>query len=178
MDVVTEIGAVIGDLTTETVDAIVNAANSSLLGGGGVDGAVHRAGGPAILDECLALRRGALADGLPTGEAVATGAGRMPARFVIHTVGPVYGRNRGFDAELLTLCHRNALAVAREIGARTVSFPAISCGVFGYPVEEAAPVAAAAVRSVVAEHPEAFDVVRFVLLDERIRVEFQRALLL
>lgn len=173
---VTEIVAVLGDLTAEAVDAIVNAANSSLLGGGGVDGAVHRAGGPAILDECVALRSSTLPDGLPTGEAVATGAGRMPARFVIHTVGPVYGRNQGFDAELLTLCHRNALQVALEVGARSVSFPAISCGIFGYPVEEAAPVAVAAVRGMVAEHPEAFDVVRFVLIDQRIRAEFRQAL--
>jgi O-acetyl-ADP-ribose deacetylase (regulator of RNase III) len=173
---VTVIEAVVGDLTTQDVDAIVNAANSSLMGGGGVDGAIHRAGGPEILDECVRLRRSALPDGLPTGGAAATGAGRMPARFVIHTVGPVYGRNDGFDAELLTLCHRSSLEAAGQIGARSVSFPAISCGVFGYPVEEAAPVAVAAVRGFVAEHPDALDVVRFVLVDDRIHAAFLAAL--
>jgi O-acetyl-ADP-ribose deacetylase len=173
---VTLIDAVLGNLTTEDVDAIVNAANSSLLGGGGVDGAIHRAGGPEILDECMRLRSTALPDGLPTGGAVATGAGRMPARFVIHTVGPVYGRNQGRDADLLTRCHRSSLAAARQIGARTVSFPAISCGIFGYPVEEAAPLAVAAVRAFVAEHPDALDSVRFVLIDDRIRSAFLAAL--
>lgn len=172
----TRIDAVLGDLTAEDVDAIVNAANSTLLGGGGVDGAIHRAGGTAILDECRALRATALPDGLPTGQAVATGAGRMPARFVIHTVGPVYGRNGGADADLLAACHRNALRVAREVGARSVAFPAISCGVFGYPVEQAAPVAVGAVREVVAEHPDAFDDVRFVLVDNRILAKFLLAL--
>jgi O-acetyl-ADP-ribose deacetylase (regulator of RNase III) len=174
---VTEIDAVRGDLTAETVDAIVNAANSSLLGGGGLDGAVHRAGGPTILEQCVQLRRTSLPDGLPTGEAVATGAGAMAARFVIHTVGPVYGRNQGFDAELLTLCHRNALRVALDIGARSISFPAISCGVFGYPVEEAAPIAVAAVRGMAAEHPDSYDLVRFVLFDERTRAVYRQALL-
>jgi len=176
MESVTEIDAVLGDLTVEPVDAIVNAANSSLLGGGGVDGAVHRAGGQAILDECLQLRRTALPDGLPTGEAVVTGAGAMPARFVIHTVGPVYGRNHGFDADLLGACHRNALRVAREVGARSVSFPAISCGVFGYPVEEAAPIAVAAARDAVTAYPDAFDVVRFVVVDNRVLAKFLLAL--
>jgi O-acetyl-ADP-ribose deacetylase (regulator of RNase III) len=163
---VTVLDAVIGDLTRQHVDAIVNAANSSLLGGGGVDGAIHDAGGPAILDACLELRRTTLPDGLPTGDAVATTAGLMPALWVIHTVGPVYGRNDGYDAELLAACHRNALHLARDLGARTVAFPAISCGVFGYPVELAAPVAVAAVREVVETDPGAFDVVRFVLVGE------------
>jgi O-acetyl-ADP-ribose deacetylase len=173
---VTVIEAVLGDLTAEKSDAIVNAANASLLGGGGVDGAIHRAGGQEILDDCLALRRTAWPEGLPTGDAVATGAGRMPARYVVHTVGPVYGRNDGFDAELLAACHRNALQVAHGLGARSVSFPAISCGVFGYPVELAAPIAVSTVREVVAGDPDAFDVVRFVLVDQRILGKFLVAL--
>jgi O-acetyl-ADP-ribose deacetylase (regulator of RNase III) len=173
---VTVIDAVLGDLTLERADAIVNAANSSLLGGGGVDGAIHDAGGPAILDACLELRRTTHPDGLPTGEAVATTAGLMPARWVIHTVGPVFGHNDGYDAELLAACHRNALHVARDLGARSVSFPAISCGVFGFPVERAAPIAVATVREVLAAEPAAFDVVRFVLFDERILHRFLTAL--
>ena len=128
------------------------------------------------LEECVRLRSTSLRDGLPTGAAVATGAGRMRARFVIHTVGPVYGRNEGFDAELLTLCHRNSLAVAHEVGVRTVSFPAISCGIFGYPVEQAAPIAVAAVRSFVADRPDTIDRVRFVLIDDRIHAAFLAAL--
>ncbi len=172
----TVIEAVLGDLTVEEVDAVVNAANGSLLGGGGVDGAIHRAGGPEILDACMALRRTTLPDGLPTGDAVVTTAGRMPARWVVHTVGPVYGRNNGLDAALLAACHRNALRAAREVGARTVSFPAISCGVFGYPVEEAAPVAVRAVREAVAADPDAFDAVRFVLVDPKVLGRFLLAL--
>ena len=172
----TVIDAVLGDLTLERADVIVNAANSSLLGGGGVDGAIHDAGGPAILDACLELRRTSHPDGLPTGEAVATTAGLMPARWVIHTVGPVFGHNDGYDAELLAACYRNALHVARGLGARSVSFPAISCGVFGYPVEQAAPIAVTTVREVLAAEPAAFDVVRFVLFDDRILDRFLVAL--
>ncbi len=172
----TVIEAVLGDLTVEKTDAIVNAANSSLLGGGGVDGAIHRAGGPAIFDECQALRRTTLPDGLPTGDAVATTAGWMPARWVVHTVGPVYGRNHGLDAVLLAACHRNALRAAADLGARSVAFPAISCGVFGYPVEEAAPVAVEAVRAAAVEFDGAFDLVRFVLVDQRVLARFLLAL--
>ncbi len=172
----TVIEAVLGDLTVEETDAVVNAANSSLLGGGGVDGAIHRAGGPAILEECQAIRRTSLPDGLPTGDAVVTTAGRMPARWVVHTVGPVYGRNHGFDAELLAACHRNALRAAADVGARSVAFPAISCGVFGYPVEEAAPVAVEAVRAATVELDGAFDLVRFVLVDQRVLARFLLAL--
>lgn len=134
-----------GDITKSAADAIVNAANSSLLGGGGVDGAIHRAGGPEILAECRELRRTRFPDGLPTGQAVATTAGRLPARWVIHTVGPVYAAHRE-PAALLAACHVSSLRVAGELGARTVAFPAISCGVYGYPPAEAAPVAMAAVR--------------------------------
>ncbi|MCI3950487.1 MAG: macro protein [Acidimicrobiales bacterium] len=147
-----------GDLTTEAVDAVVNAANSSLLGGGGVDGAIHRAGGPEILDACRALRGGELPDGLPTGRAVATTAGRLPARWVIHTVGPVYFHEDD-PAGLLASCHVESLRVADELGASTVAFPAISCGVYGYPVDQAAPVAVAAVR----DAPTSVEEVRFVL---------------
>ena len=147
-----------GDLTAEAVDAVVNAANSSLLGGGGVDGAIHRAGGPEILAACRELRAGPLPDGLPTGQAVATTAGRMPARWVIHTVGPVYAHEDD-PAGLLASCHVESLRVADELGAATVAFPAISCGVYGYPVEEAAPVAVAAVRGA----PTRVQEVRFVL---------------
>ena len=131
-----------GDITAFPADAIVNAANSGLLGGGGVDGAIHRAGGPAILAECRRIRADLLPDGLPTGQAVATTAGNLPARWVIHTVGPVY-RGSPDDAELLASAHRTSIARARELGARSIAFPAISTGVYGYPVELAAPIALA-----------------------------------
>ena len=143
-----------GDITAQAVDAIVNAANASLLGGGGVDGAIHRAGGPAILEECRRL------GGCEVGDAKATTAGDLPARWVIHTVGPVWhGGGRG-EAELLASCHRRALEVAAELGARSIAFPAISCGIFGYPPELAAPVAIGAVR----DHE--LDLVRFVLFGD------------
>ncbi len=150
-----------GDLTEQAVDAVVNAANSGLLGGGGVDGAIHRRGGPAILEACRALRRTELPDGLPTGEAVATTAGDLPARWVIHTVGPVHAREAD-PARLLAACHTNALRVADEVGARTVAFPAISTGAYGYPVDDAARVAVATVAAASTD----VDEVRFVLFDE------------
>jgi O-acetyl-ADP-ribose deacetylase (regulator of RNase III) len=171
----TRIEAVLGDLTLEDVDAIVNAANSELLGGGGVDGAIHRAGGPSIYDECLTIRRTIYPHGLPEGEAVATRGGDLSARWVVHTVGPRYGRTDGAEAALLASCHRRSLEVAADLGARTVSFPAISCGVFGYPAAEAAPIAVAAVRAAIAGHPDTFDVVRFVLWNERILAPFAAA---
>jgi O-acetyl-ADP-ribose deacetylase len=173
---VTRLDAVLGDLTDQHVDAIVNAANSSLLGGGGVDGAIHRAGGPAIDAECRELRRTEWRDGLPCGLAVATAAGRMPARWVIHTVGPRYGRHGGLEPELLASCHRASLDVARELGARTVAFPAISCGGFGYPPEEAAPVSVGSVRTYLDAHPGDFDEVRFVLATESVLGPFAGAL--
>ena len=158
-----------GDITKERVDAIVNAANSALAGGGGVDGAIHRAGGPSILEEC----RGIVADlpghRLPTGKAVATGAGHLPARWVIHTVGPVYGVPQA--EELLRSCHIESLRVADELGARTVAFPAISTGVYGYPVEEAAPVAVGAVAAASTE----VTLVRFVLFDPASLETFRQA---
>lgn len=137
---------VIADITTQEVDAVVNAANSGLLGGGGVDGAIHSAGGPKILEECRELRRTRYPEGLPTGEAVITTGGRLPARHVIHTVGPVYGQAGGREAELLAACYRNSLALAVAHGLKTIAFPAISTGVFGYPNEEAAAVASTAVE--------------------------------
>lgn len=158
----TAITLVRGDITRQSADAIVNAANSSLLGGGGVDGAIHRRGGPAILEECRRLRASHLGRGLPTGRAVATTAGDLDARWVIHTVGPVY-RASGSEPSLLTSCYRESLKVADELGARTVAFPAISTGVYGWPMTDAARIAVAAVR----EAETAVEEVRFVLFDER-----------
>jgi O-acetyl-ADP-ribose deacetylase (regulator of RNase III) len=152
-----------GDITEQSVDAIVNAANSSLLGGGGVDGAIHRRGGPEILAECRALRETRYPDGLPTGEAVATTAGRLPARRVIHTVGPVWHGGAGGESELLASAYRSSLAIAQDEGLRTVAFPAISTGVFGYPLEPAARLAIGTVREVVEREPDAFAEVRFVV---------------
>ncbi|MGH2811099.1 MAG: O-acetyl-ADP-ribose deacetylase, partial [Actinomycetota bacterium] len=125
-----------GDITRQQVDAVVNAANSSLMGGGGVDGAIHRAGGPAIIQECKKIRSERYPGGLPTGKAVATTAGNLPARWVIHTVGPVYARSEDRSG-LLASCHTESLKVADELGAKTVAFPAISTGVYGYPLEQA-----------------------------------------
>ncbi|HYU57841.1 MAG TPA: O-acetyl-ADP-ribose deacetylase [Actinomycetota bacterium] len=161
---------VLGDITEQEVDAVVNAANSSLLGGGGVDGAIHRRGGPEILAECRRLRAERFPDGLPTGQAVATSGGRLPARWVIHTVGPVYAMSEDRSA-LLASCHVESLRIADELGARTVAFPAISTGVYGYPLEEAAPVALRAVL----EADTAVEEARFVLFDRRARDAFRRA---
>jgi O-acetyl-ADP-ribose deacetylase len=131
----------IGDLTLQQVDVIVNAANGTLLGGGGVDGAIHRAGGPRILEECREIRRSRFPDGLPTGEAVITSGGDLAASHVIHTVGPIYGRSDGRDAELLAACYQNSLALAVDQGLGRIAFPSISTGAFGYPREEAAAIA-------------------------------------
>jgi O-acetyl-ADP-ribose deacetylase len=156
-----KIEAVQGDITDQAVDAIVNAANSSLLGGGGVDGAIHRGGGPAILAECRAVRAERYPDGLPTGRAVATTAGDLPARWVIHTVGPVYSDSEDRSA-LLASCHTESLRVADELGAASVAFPAISTGAFGYPIESAARTAVAAVRAAETQ----IELVRFALFDD------------
>jgi O-acetyl-ADP-ribose deacetylase len=161
----------IGDITTQDVDAVVNAANRSLMGGGGVDGAIHRRGGDAILAACKELRRTTLPDGLPIGDAVATTAGDLAARWVIHTVGPVYG-GTARDAELLHACHESSLRVADELGAASVAFPAISTGAFGYPVEEAAAIAIGAVQAT----PTSVHDVRFVLFDDRSLAAFKGAM--
>ena len=165
-----EITIVRGDITEQDVDAIVNAANSSLLGGGGVDGAIHARGGPEILAACRELRAGALRDGLPTGQAVATTAGRLAARWVIHTVGPVYSRQADRSA-LLASCYFESLRVADEIGARTVAFPAISTGAYGWPLDDAARIALAAVRSAVTS----VDLARFVLFSGAAQAAFEQA---
>ncbi|HUL86048.1 MAG TPA: O-acetyl-ADP-ribose deacetylase [Actinomycetota bacterium] len=160
-----------GDLTEQDVDAIVNAANSSLRGGGGVDGAIHRRGGPTILEACRQIRATSHPEGLPTGEAVATTGGDLPARWVIHTVGPVYAAERE-PAALLARCHTSSLRVADELGAAVVAFPAISTGVYGYPVQEAAEVAIGAVRTAETRVEE----VRFVLFGPQAFAAFRRAL--
>ncbi len=164
-----------GDITAEAVDAIVNAANGSLLGGGGVDGAIHRAGGPAILEECRRIRE-RLPDGLPTGEAVITGAGRLGARWVVHTVGPVWRGGGVGEPALLANAYRNSLALAAAHGARTIAFPAISTGIYGYPIEQAAPIALGAARDWAREHPDGFAEIRFVLFSDRDLAVYQRAL--
>jgi len=128
----------VGDITKEAVDAIVNAANGTLMGGGGVDGAIHRAGGPEVLQQCKEIRRTEYPDGLPTGQAVITTAGRMAAKHVIHTVGPVFGSGGADKAELLAACYANSLSLALQNNLQTIAFPAISTGVYGYPMREAA----------------------------------------
>lgn len=159
-----------GDITEQQVDAVVNAANSSLLGGGGVDGAIHRKGGPAILEECRRLRAGHLGGGLPVGQAVATTAGNLPARWVIHTVGPVYADGQD-NADPLASCFREALRVADELGVRTVAFPAISTGVYRYPLDEAAYVS----LWTLARTQTDVDEVRLVLFDQKAYDAFDRA---
>jgi O-acetyl-ADP-ribose deacetylase len=138
--------ALVADITQQRVDAIVNAANSSLLGGGGVDGAIHRVGGPEILAECKELRRTRYSEGLPTGEAVITTAGRLPARHVIHTVGPVYGQHNGREASMLASCYTKSLTLCTTHLLTTIAFPAISTGIYGYPRDEAAAVASTAIE--------------------------------
>jgi O-acetyl-ADP-ribose deacetylase (regulator of RNase III) len=155
-----------GDVTEQHVDAIVNAANESLLGGGGVDGAIHRAGGPAILAECRRL------GGCATGDAKATTAGDLPARWVIHTVGPIWRGGGNGEDELLASAHRRSLEVAAELGARSVAFPAISTGAYGFPVERAAPIALRAA----ADAPGSIELVRFVLHDRGAYAFFAAAL--
>lgn len=160
-----------GDITEQHVDAIVNAANSTLLGGGGVDGAIHRRGGPSILEECKMIRATAWPEGLPTGQAVATTGGALHARWVIHTVGPVYASDEDPPA-LLASCHTESLRVADDLGARTVAFPAISTGVYGYPLGEAARVAIEAVGTA----DTAVEEVRFVLFGSDAYAAFADAL--
>jgi O-acetyl-ADP-ribose deacetylase (regulator of RNase III) len=137
---------VIGDITRQDVTAIVNAANSTLLGGGGVDGAIHDAGGPEILKECQQIRKTLYPKGLPTGQAVITTGGNLPAKYVIHTVGPIYGRDPEQEADLLARCYQNSLLLARQHGVTSIAFPSISTGAFGYPKTEAAQIASTAIK--------------------------------
>lgn len=141
---------IVGDITRQNVGAIVNAANLSLFGGGGVDGAIHRAGGPTILEQCREIRRTLYPRGLPTGEAVISTAGELPAQYVIHTVGPMYGKHKGRESELLAACYRNSLMLAAKHSLQSIAFPAISTGVYGYPRDEAAAVVSQAVQEFLA----------------------------
>lgn len=154
----------VGDITSQNVDAIVNAANCTLLGGGGVDGAIHRRGGPRILDECRKLRTTRFHQGLPAGQAVITTAGNLPAKHVIHTVGPICRGNSQPDASALAACYRNSLALAAEHQLRSIAFPAISTGAYGYPRERAAPVVSSTIDSFL-QSPSSITEVRLVFFD-------------
>lgn len=165
-----------GDITKQAVDVVVNAANSSLLGGGGVDGAIHRAAGPELLAQCRELRRTTLPEGLPTGDAVATGAGGLAARHVVHTVGPRRWEHPDGGSDLLSSCFRRSMEVSDALGARSIAFPAISCGAFGGSVREAAPIAVTTVLAFAGRHPASTIVlVRFVLFDDVSRECFAEA---
>jgi O-acetyl-ADP-ribose deacetylase (regulator of RNase III) len=163
------IETVVGDITLEQVDAVVNAANESLLGGGGVDGAIHRAAGPELLAECRRL------GGCRAGEAKATAGYRLPARHVIHTVGPVWFGGAAGEPETLAACHRNSIELAAGLGCTSVAFPAISTGIFGYPRELAAAVAAEATREALAQQ-DTVELVRFVLFDAETHATYAQAL--
>ncbi|HEY3198421.1 MAG TPA: O-acetyl-ADP-ribose deacetylase [Nitrospirales bacterium] len=151
----------VGDITIEQVDVVVNAANSTLRGGGGVDGAIHKKGGPSILRECEKIRRDRYPGGLPTGLAVMTSGGELPAKFVIHTVGPVRGNHGGQDAVLLANCYRNSLILAAQHGLASIAFPAISTGVYGYPKEEAAAVSSQTIKDVLV-HDSVITLIRLI----------------
>jgi len=159
-----------GDITRQDVEAIVNAANSSLAGGGGVDGAIHRAGGKTIMDECRTL------GGCPTGQAKITSGGNLSARFVIHAVGPVYNNGISGEAELLASAYRNSLAVAREHNLKSIAFPSLSTGAYRYPLRHAAKIALATVAEYSQKHSGAFEIVRFVLFDEKAFAVFEAEL--
>ncbi|WP_291313297.1 O-acetyl-ADP-ribose deacetylase [Corynebacterium sp. UBA2622] len=171
-----KLSVVPGDITTQAVDAVVNAANHTLLGGGGVDGAIHRAGGKEILRECRQIRESDWPDGLPTGEAVATGAGNMPARWVIHTVGPVWAKTKD-KSDQLASCYRRSMEVADEIGAASVAFPLVSAGVYGWPIPDAARIAVETVRAYGEDHPSSkVEEVRFVAFSDTTRAALEKAL--
>src|SRR5215213_735601 len=157
---------VVGDITSQDVTAIVNAANSTLLGGGGVDGAIHRAGGPEILTECRHIRKTVYPDGLPTGQAVITTGGNLPAKYVIHTVGPIYGREPEREAELLAACYQNSLLLGRRHGVSSIAFPSISTGAYGYPKPEAAKIASATIKHFLSADQQ-IEQVRLVFFQER-----------
>ena len=165
----------VGDITQQDVTAIVNAANSTLLGGGGVDGAIHRAGGPKILEECKQIRKTSYPDGLPTGQAVLTTGGNLPAKYVIHTVGPIYGRDPDRDSELLAACYQNSLTLAGHHAMSSIAFPSISTGAFGYPKTEAAKVSSAAIKQFLSAN-EQIEQVRLVFFqpsDARVFLQYQ-----
>ncbi|MFI0372811.1 O-acetyl-ADP-ribose deacetylase [Actinomadura sp. 1N219] len=159
-----------GDITEQKVDAVVNAANSTLLGGGGVDGAIHRKGGPEILDDCRKLRAAQYGGGLPTGQAVATTAGKLPAEWVIHTVGPVYSAADDRSDQLAS-CYREALRVADELGVESIAFPAVSAGIYGWPMDDAARIAVGTVRATPTKVTDA----RFILFTPDAYAAFERA---
>ena len=165
-----------GDITDQDVDAIVNAANSSLMGGGGVDGAIHRRGGNSIVEACKQIREERYPEGLPTGKAVMTPAGLLPAKFVIHVVGPIWKGGHEGEPELLEDAYTNALREAQKASLRTIAFPSISTGIYNYPVEQAAGIALCTVASFVTEHPDSFREVRFILFSEADYITYQRTL--
>ncbi len=165
-----------GDITSQDVTAIVNAANSTLLGGGGVDGAIHRAGGPQILKACQEIRTTTYPQGLPTGEAVITTAGDLPARYVIHTVGPIYGQQPDHESELLAACYQNSLYLARKYPISSIAFPSISTGAYGYPKPQAAAVSSRAIRECLTAD-QGIQQVRLVFFhqrDARVFLEYQK----
>jgi O-acetyl-ADP-ribose deacetylase len=164
-----QIKVVRDDITKRPVDAIVNAANQSLLGGGGVDGAIHRAAGPELLEECRKL------GGCRTGEAKITRGHRLPARHVIHTVGPIYGNERGREAELLASCYQQSLALAAKHGCKSVAFPSISTGAYGYPLAEASRIALKTIREFISNNPDTFEVIEIVAFSEHDHRTYQRA---
>ncbi len=165
----------VGDITRQEVDAIVNAANSTLLGGGGVDGAIHRAGGPQILRECEEIRKTQYPQGLPTGQTVITTAGNLSAKFVIHTVGPIYGRDQGVEAGLLAACYQNSLLLAAEHQLSSFAFPSISTGAFGYPKDKAAAISSAAIKDSLGKSDliESVRMVFFQKRDARVFLQYQ-----